>query len=189
MTECFTYGSIGKLNIINRIKQLLELSNNVPIYTSQKSTIIDLSQSISNVLSTLTNISTLNDSYLYDFISRVVSVSPLPIPLDNNTVLGLAEVWFSEVNSEITLPNLIMKSIFSLSIEVRRDLFSSIIICGGGWIPGLANRLTTELEILIKKKDLKIPVGITERSDSSLLVWKGAAIVANVSDEGFVKCA
>lgn len=78
------------------------------------------------------------------------------------------------------------KSIMSTEIDLRRQLFSRIMLTGGtSMLPGLQERMKTELEELIKARTSirSSQVEITALPDRKHAVWMGGSVLAQM--DGF----
>lgn len=99
----------------------------------------------------------------------------------------VAEMFFQpeEVNKIVkkdwkimALTDAIVESSFRIESEVRSHMHSGIVLNGGlSMIPGLTDRLTTELE-----KKLNKPVNIIWTDESYVATWMGAATFAGILD-------
>jgi actin-related protein len=86
-----------------------------------------------------------------------------------------------DLEEERPLQNIVLDSIKSCSLELRKNLLSNVVICGGNsHIPGLAQRLKYELK-------QNVPFSISSNVDVTLArggddaVWIGGSILANLS--------
>eukprot|EP01126_Amoeba_proteus_P057655 TRINITY_DN734_c0_g1_i5.p1 TRINITY_DN734_c0_g1~~TRINITY_DN734_c0_g1_i5.p1 ORF type:complete len:303 (-),score=61.92 TRINITY_DN734_c0_g1_i5:173-1081(-) len=92
-----------------------------------------------------------------------------PEALFNPSVLGRESVGIHEA---------IYNSIMRCDIDLRRDLYSNIVLSGGTtMIPGMENRLLKEIQRLVPKCMVKI-IAPPERKFS---VWIGGSILASLS--------
>lgn len=98
-----------------------------------------------------------------------------------------AEMFFQprEVNKVVgkdwkimALTDSIVESSFRIETEIRPHMLSGIVLNGGlSVIPGLADRMTTELE-----RQLNKPVNIIRTDESNVATWMGAATFAGILD-------
>eukprot|EP00727_Mastigamoeba_balamuthi_P011467 m51a1_g6943 putative actin (466) ;mRNA; r:245990-247460 len=73
---------------------------------------------------------------------------------------------------------MLYNSIMKCDVDLRRDLFSGIVLSGGtSMLPGLPSRLQTELETLCTRK---VPVMISAPQNRRFSVWVGGSILASL---------
>ncbi|KAG9482260.1 hypothetical protein GDO78_011121 [Eleutherodactylus coqui] len=107
---------------------------------------------------------------------------------DGNTVkLGsqrfrAPEILFAPANIGMEAPGiheLLHKSVMKCPIDIRRDLYSNIVLSGGTTLfPGLDERLLKEMERLVPS-GVKVNVNLPEKRKYS--VWVGASIISSIS--------
>ena len=132
--------------------------------------------------------SLLSFAVLRDFVSRVGFVQSFLESQQSSqifSIVNLAEVWFRD--EETSLAHAISKCFDKCSRDVRPLISNHVLLSGGGCLPGLGIRLQEEISHILTQRDFKLNVYVNERKDRHVLHWKGASIVASVSDEGFIK--
>lgn len=103
--------------------------------------------------------------------------------LEENDGLEIANLLFTTKPDEgmFSMSDLVFKSISESDVDLRRDLFGCVVITGGtSMIPGVVERITKELAILIPQAyRLKVtaPPNHIERACAS---WIGGSIVASL---------
>lgn len=98
-----------------------------------------------------------------------------------------AEMFFQpeEVNKIVrnnwkvmALTDGILESTFRVDLELQSDMCNGMVLNGGlSVIPGLADRLSTELE-----RKLNRPVNVITTNESNVATWLGAATFAGIPD-------
>lgn len=86
-----------------------------------------------------------------------------------------------EMNGKEMLPihELVVKSITDCDIDVRRDLYSNIILSGGTTMfDGIIERLQNEIVNLAHKT---VPVKVIGSPDRKYAVWKGGSTLTSLS--------
>ena len=81
-------------------------------------------------------------------------------------------------NSGPTIQEMINSSITKCDPDVRKDLYSNIVLSGGTtMIPGFSNRLKGELGKLVEGEK----VSFIEKEDREFLPWIGGSILSSLS--------
>ena len=92
-----------------------------------------------------------------------------PEPLFQPSLLGIESCGIHEM---------IHNSIMKCDVDIQRDLYSNIVLCGGNsMFPGMADRINKELSSLAPEVNINI-IAPPERKYS---VWQGGAILASMS--------
>eukprot|EP00747_Dinoflagellata_sp_TGD_P168347 gnl/TRDRNA2_/TRDRNA2_194525_c0_seq1.p1 gnl/TRDRNA2_/TRDRNA2_194525_c0~~gnl/TRDRNA2_/TRDRNA2_194525_c0_seq1.p1 ORF type:complete len:379 (-),score=99.22 gnl/TRDRNA2_/TRDRNA2_194525_c0_seq1:44-1180(-) len=128
------------------------------------------------------------DAEMEKYKQRPVDFEKIYTLPDGNTVkltteqFRVPEVLFDPMISGRELPGIhqaTYKCIQTCDIDLRRELFKSVVLSGGTTMfPGIADRLTKELKGLAPQKiDIKVNASPQRR----YVVWMGASIVAELS--------
>ncbi|XP_075047816.1 actin-5-like [Mixophyes fleayi] len=92
------------------------------------------------------------------------------------------EILFAPINVGIEAPGiheLLFKSIMKCPIDIRRNLYSSIVLSGGSTLfPGLDERISTEMKHLVPNG---VPIKLISPPDREYSVWIGASIISCLS--------
>ncbi|KAJ7663022.1 actin actin-like protein [Mycena rosella] len=89
--------------------------------------------------------------------------------------------------SDPAVHELIFNSIFKCHLDIRRDLYSNVILSGGmTMLPGIADRLHTELNSLSPSS---IMARIFTPPDRNYSAWIGGSIVASLSSFQNMRCS
>jgi len=79
------------------------------------------------------------------------------------------------------IPNMVIESINTCEPDIRRDLFSSIVLTGGSSIlPGLPERLNRDLEHSIPSAFKVKTIPTSTKSEKCYGVWIGGSILASL---------
>lgn len=121
-------------------------------------------------------------------------------PLDSCSILHVpgwlrelaCEVLFvNRVDSQLTLPRLILSTLAKAPVDLKRDLASNIVLIGGGFmLPGCKSRLADEIKSILENSndpdefDKRLPFKKVAYHRPPALdnytAWLGAAIFANL---------
>ena len=89
---------------------------------------------------------------------------------------SLLSEGFTEDNSAIH--KTVFNSIMECGVDIRRDLYSNIVLSGGtSMLPGMAERLTKEIKALAPSK---VNVNVVASEDLTNLAWKGGSLMASL---------
>lgn len=105
------------------------------------------------------------------------------LSLEENSGTEIADMLFhtDEAKEMISVTDLAFRAVSAFDVDLRRDLFNSVVITGGSsMIPGLVERVTRELALLTPQAyKLKIyaPPNHIERTCAS---WIGGSIISNL---------
>ena len=105
-------------------------------------------------------------------------IDRLPLPTQQQLLLPPHSLKFKYNSDTDSLQELIMTCIAKCDVDVRRDLLTNMIICGGGsLIDGLLPRLNSELSALlpVSMKSKQVSLLEIERRFSS---WIGGSILS-----------
>lgn len=79
------------------------------------------------------------------------------------------------------LHELIYESIMRCDIEIRPLLFNNILLTGGSsLLPGLAERLTKELKMYLRKQNINLPVNVVTLPNRQYAAYIGASVFGSL---------
>ncbi|KAG8542592.1 hypothetical protein GDO81_026450 [Engystomops pustulosus] len=119
--------------------------------------------------------------------TRTEALKVYTLPDGNTVSLGsqlsrAPEILFSPANVGLEAPGvheLLYRSIMKCPIDVRRDLYGSIVLTGGTTLfPGFEERISREVEHLVPS-GVKVRTILPEKRQYS--VWMGASILSSLS--------
>jgi len=122
---------------------------------------------------------------------KLVRGSGMEVPFDGTDQLERAEELFFSPESVLehfdsktskSLPEIIIQSINRCEIDIRSDLFSHVLLCGGGSLSEhFAPRLERSLKSLAPHAADKIKCMLDTES-TSVAAWSGGSIMASLPD-------
>jgi len=94
---------------------------------------------------------------------------------------GAAELA-NMVPEMVGLPEMVADSIRSCDTDTRRELWGSVVVCGGGsLLPGLTDRLHWRLNQLVPQMSMKVKlIAPTTPQERRFAVWIGGSILASL---------
>lgn len=81
---------------------------------------------------------------------------------------------------KIGVHEMLYKSIMKTNMDIRRDLYSSIVLSGGSTLfPGFVERLSKEIATLLPKN---VKLAIRSPPERRYATWKGGSVLASLSN-------